>query len=277
MSSTATRPIVIKVGGEVIDSQWLGAITADIAALVGRGERVIMVHGGGPQATALQEKLGQTPNIVAGRRVTDSATLDVMKMIVGGRLNVDLCAALLAAGIAPVGLHGASSGTITATRRPPRVVAGGGDRPIDFGLVGEVSGVNRGLLDLLLGAGYTPVLACLGADASGQVLNINADVVANQVARELGAAHLVLVTDAKGVLRDVRDATSRIARLTCAEARAAIADGTVSGGMIPKLDESIQVLDTGQVGSIHIVGRLGAGDLLAEIDDPGRVGTALLP
>ena len=157
------------------------------------------------------------------------------------------------------------------------MIAGGGDDPIDFGLVGDVTGVNSDLLQLLLGAGYTPVLACLAADPSGQVFNINTDVVANQVAKELAAAHLLLVTGAPGVLRDPDDPATRIPRLTVAEAHAAIADGTVTGGMIPKLTESIAVLETGAVGSIHIVGHIGAGDLLREIDEPGSVGTALLP
>jgi len=268
---------VIKVGGNVVESPVIDAVASDVARLVRRGDRVVMVHGGGPQATAVQKTLGQTPNIVAGRRITDPETLDVMKMVVGGRLNIDLCAALLRAGVQPIGLHGASSRAVAATRRPPGVMAGAGDEPIDMGLVGDVTGVNRELLALLLGAGYTPVLACLAADPDGQLLNINADVVANQVADVLGAAHLVLVTGTPGVLRDVEDPSSRIACLTVAEARAAIADGTVSGGMIPKLDESIRVLEGGRVGSIRIVGDLAPGDLLGEIDDPGRVGTALLP
>lgn len=269
--------IVIKVGGDIFEGPVLGVVADDVARAVARGDRVVMVHGGGPQATAMQKQLGQTPHVVAGRRVTDAATLDVMKMVVGGRLNIDLCAALLAAGAHPVGLSGASALAIEARKRPPRVVAGGGDEPVDFGLVGDVTGINHGLIELLLGAGYTPVLACLGAARDGTVLNINADVVANDAAAALSADHLVLVTGTPGVLRDVADPGSRVARLTAAEARATIADGTVTGGMIPKLDESMGVLATGRVGSVHIVGRLAAGDLLREIDEPGAVGTALLP
>jgi len=269
---------VIKVGGEIFQQPGvLPAVAADVAAVVARGDRVVMVHGGGPQATALQKQLGQTPRVVAGRRITDEATLDVIKMIVGGKLNIDLCAALIAAGVRPVGLHGASAQAIEGERRPPRPLSGAGPEPIDMGLVGDVTGVNRGLLDLLLGAGYTPVLACLAASAGGQVLNINADVVANQVAQALGAAHLVLVTGVPGVLRDVKDPGSRIPRLTMAEARQAIADGTAQGGMIPKLEESIAVLESGAVGAIHIVGQLGQGELLRAIEAPGSVGTALVP
>lgn len=275
MSATGHR-VVVKIGGEIVHAPSMPAIAADVAALAGRGERVFMVHGGGPQATALQRALGQEPRVVGGRRITDQATLDVMKMIVAGHVNVDLCAALIAAGARPVGLHGASSLAIEAVRRPPRVVSGGGPDPIDFGLVGDVVGFRRELLDLLGGAGYVPVLACLGADAGGQVLNINADIIANQLAQAIGADHLVLVTGAPGVLRDMADPSSRLPRLTAAEARAAIADGTVRGGMIPKLEESLAVLDTGRVHSIHIVGDLGPGDLLRAVDQPGSIGTALV-
>jgi acetylglutamate kinase len=269
---------IVKVGGEIFQQAGvLQAVAGDVAAVTRRGARVLMVHGGGPQATALQKQLGQTPNVIAGRRVTDEATLDVMKMVVSGKLNMDLCAALIAAGVRPVGLHGASALAIQGERRPPRVLSGAGPAPIDLGLVGDVVGINRALLDLLLGAGYTPVLACLAASAQGQVLNINADVVANQVAQALGAAHLVLVTGVPGVLRDVKDPGSRIPRMTVAEARQAIADGTAQGGMIPKLEESIAVIEGGGVGAVHIVGQLGEGELLRAIESPGSVGTALVP
>jgi acetylglutamate kinase len=155
-------------------------------------------------------------------------------------------------------------------------VSGGGTDPIDFGLVGDVIGFRLELLDLLTGAGYVPVLACLGADAGGQVLNINADIVANHLAQSLSADHLVLITGTPGVLRDVKDPGSRIPRLSADEARAAVADGSIQGGMIPKIEESLAVLETGRVGSIHIVGQVGPGDLLRAIEQPGSVGTALV-
>jgi acetylglutamate kinase len=269
--------IVVKVGGEVVGGAAVRPLAADMARAAARGDQVLAVHGGGPQATALQRALGQEPRIVGGRRITDSAALDVMKMVVAGRLNVDFCAALLAAGALPVGLHGASALTIEARRRPPRVVSGCGPDPIDFGLVGDVIGFNRELLELLLGAGYLPVLACLGAQPDGAVLNINADIIANQLAGALAADHLVLVTSVPGVLGDLGDPDSRIGRMTVAEIRAAIAGGIVHGGMIPKLEESLRQLEAGAVGSVHVVGDLGPGDLLRQIDQPGAVGTTLVP
>ena len=271
---SAAPLLVIKVGGNLATGAKAAAVAAAVADLAA-SYRVVLVHGGGPQATAMQRRLGQEPNVVAGRRITDAGALEVMKMVVGGSINIDLCRSLLAAGARPVGLHGASSRAIMATRRPPRVVTGCGPDPIDFGWVGDVAGLNRELLELLLGAGYVPVLACLGADEAGEIYNINADIIANQAAMHLGADHLVLVTSAPGVLADPEDPTSRFHVLSRAAAEAAIADGTISGGMIPKIEESLRVLGAG-VGSVHIIGLPEPGSLLAEIADPGSVGTALV-
>lgn len=267
--------VVVKLGGEVIASEQLAAVAADVRAFVERGDRVALVHGGGPQATELSKKLGIETRQVGGRRITDAATLDVMKMVLAGKLNVDLCGALLAAGVRPVGLHGASALAVEAVRRPPRVVSGGGPDAIDFGHVGDVTGFNLALLELLFREGYVPVIACLGADAGGHTYNINADIVGNQLAGALRADHLFLVTSTPGVLRDVKDAASRLPLLTSGAARQAISEGVVTGGMIPKLEEAIAVLGTG-VQAIHILGKLGPGDLLREADAPGAVGTTLV-
>lgn len=268
-------PVVIKLGGEVVQGPHMAAIAADVAEMQRAGVSVVIVHGGGPQATELQKKLGQTPTIIGGRRVTDAATLDVMKMIVAGKMNVDLCAALVAAGARPVGLHGASSLAVLAKRRPPKLVTGGGPDPVDFGFVGDVVGVNVELIALLSGAGYLPVLACLGADERGATFNINADAVANQVAIRLDARALVLITDVPGVLRDIEDPGSRIDRLTIADGKRAIEEGIVTKGMIPKLEESFAAISEG-VRAVYVVGRLQRSDLVRAIAEPGSVGTMLI-
>ena len=273
--SLAASPVVLKLGGEVAAGPAMDAIAADVAELRASGQPIVIVHGGGPQATELQKKLGQTPKIVAGRRVTDEATLEVMKMIVCGKVNVDACAKLHAHGARPVGLHGASSGAIAAPRRPPKVMAGAGPDPVDFGLVGDVTSVNRELLALLISGGYVPVLACLGCGDDGQPYNINADTVANQVAVARDASALILVSDVPGVLRDVADKTSRIPRLTKADADAAIASGVISKGMIPKVEESFAAIASG-VKAVHIVGNLARGDLRREVREPGAIGTVLV-
>jgi acetylglutamate kinase len=268
-------PVVIKLGGEVIQGPHMAVIAADVAEMREASVPIVIVHGGGPQATELQKKLGQTPKIIGGRRVTDAETLDVMKMIVAGKMNVDLCAALVAAGARPVGLHGASSNAILATRRPPKIVTGGGPDPVDFGFVGDVIGVNAELIALLVGAGFVPALACLGADQSGGTYNINADAVANQIAIRLDARALVLVTDVPGVLRDVSDPSSRIGRMTIAEGMRAIEEGVITKGMIPKVEESFAAIEAG-VRAVHVVGRLERGQLTRAVAEPGSVGTVLV-
>jgi acetylglutamate kinase len=268
--------LVIKLGGEVVGSGEAALLAADLRTLVEGGARVAIVHGGGPQATELQKRLGIETKQVAGRRITDAATLDVMKMAVAGKLNVDLCAILQAARVNAVGLHGASGLVVRATRRPPKVYQGAGPDPVDLGHVGDVVGFNVPLLETLWAAGYVPVIACLGADAEGGMYNINADMVGNQLAAALAAERLFLVTSTPGVLRDVNDPASRLAKLTRAEARHAIETGVVTGGMIAKLEEAMAVVDQG-VGAIHILGKLAAGDLVRAVREPGSVGTTILP
>jgi acetylglutamate kinase len=268
--------IVVKIGGEVIASGEAAVLAADLHALTkDDAVRIAIVHGGGPQATELQKRLGIATTQVAGRRVTDLATLDVMKMAVAGKLNVDLCAILAAAGVAAVGLHGVSGLVVRAVKRPAKVYAGAGPDPIDLGHVGDVTGFNLDLLETLWRARFVPVIACLGADASGGVYNINADMVGNQLAAALRADRLFLITSAPGVLRDLNDPSSRLPQLTRADAKAAIADGTVTGGMIAKLEEAIAVVDQG-VGALHILGKLAAGDLVRAVREPGSVGTTLV-
>jgi acetylglutamate kinase len=260
--------VVVKLGGEVVDGPSLPAIAADVRALAAEGRRVVITHGGGPQATALSKRLGIEPRIIGGRRVTDDATLDVMKMTVTGQVNVDLCARLRAAGCRPVGL----TGLIEARKRPPKPIAGAGDHPIDLGHVGDPVGFDLPLLAAILDGGWLPVVACLGHDEGGKLFNINADIVANQLAGALHADALVLVTGAPGVLRDIGDPGSRIPRLTVEEGRRAIADGTVKGGMIPKLEESFAALALG-ARSIYIV----SGEVARAVREPGTIGTVLVP
>jgi acetylglutamate kinase len=263
---------VIKLGGDVLTAPAVNVVAAEIARTRASGLRLIVVHGGGPQTTELSKRLGILPRLVGGRRITDEASLDVVKMVVAGRLNIDLVAALRAAGVPAVGLSG-SSGLVRAHRRPPRVVSGSNGEAVDFGLVGDVEGIDCALLDALEAGGYLPVVACLGADAGGTTLNINADVVAShQLAADVVAKALVACTAVGGVRRDRDDPATRIPRLTVAEARAAIADGVVQGGMIPKLEEAFAPLAAG-VGAVHIV---APAEIAASLAAPGSVGTLLV-
>ena len=192
-----------------------------MAALARSGQPVVVVHGGGPQATELQKKLGQTPRIVAGRRITDAAALDAMKMVVAGKVNVELCAALLAAGARPVGLHGASCA------RDPRPQAAAARRRGRGPRAGRLrsrratwTASTRRCSDSWPPRATSRSSPASAPTSGGNVYNINADIVANKVAVALGARALVLVSDVPGVLLDVNDPGSRIPRLTAAEGKA---------------------------------------------------------
>ena len=268
--------VVLKLGGAVLEStEQLGAIARDVATLQSEGTQCVIVHGGGPQATALSKRLGIEPNIVGGRRITDAATLEVCKMVYAGQLNVDLVGAFRNGGVKAVGVSGVS-GLIHAVKRPARIVSGGGDEPIEFGHVGDIVGVTEHLLKILCDGGYVPVIS-LGANENGEPFNINADIAATRVAKALVADHLALIAGGvPGVLRDKDDLSTRIPTLTAAEARTAISDGTIQGGMIPKIEESLEVIASG-VGAIHILGTLSSGELRRELSSAGSVGTALVP
>ncbi|HVZ74170.1 MAG TPA: acetylglutamate kinase [Polyangia bacterium] len=263
--------VVLKLGGDVLAPPKLETVADDVARARAAGHRLVIVHGGGPQATDLSKRLGIEPRLVGGRRVTDGPTLDVVKMVVAGKLNVDLVAALRAAGVPAVGVSGAS-GVIRAHRRPPKVVSGGGAEPIDFGFVGDVDDFDVEYLSAIEAAGRAPVLACLGADARGAPLNINADVVASQLAAALAADALVACTAVGGVRRDKDDPSSRLARLTVAEAKAAIVAATIQGGMIPKVEEAFAPLEAG-VAAVLIV---GPGEMTESLASPGSAGTWLV-
>ncbi len=269
--------IVMKLGGELMTearSSELDAILDSVRHLWKGGERIALVHGGGPQMSALQSELGQTPRMSGGRRVTDEATIRVLKMVVGGQVNIDLCRALTRAGITAVGMTGVGGPLLACVRRPPSVVPGEGPEPVDLGYVGEVASVRRDLLEALFGAGYVPVVACIGADASGQVYNVNADDVAHALAAALAADVLILVTSTPGVLGDKDDPTTRLPTLTVDQAQEAIAAGVVKGGMIPKVESALGAVNAG-VGRVVIIGRLSPGQVEEALVHPGRWGTTV--
>lgn len=272
--------IVVKIGGEIAaDREALVSLAQDLSLLVHVNVRVVLVHGGGPQATQLSRKLGLEPRMVQGRRVTDEATLAVTKMVFAGQINVDVIGALRREGLRPVGLTGVDGGLLSAVRRPPtamRDAATGETEVVDFGHVGDVTGVDTAVLRLLVEDGYVPVVASLGSDAEGNVLNINADTVAATIASDLGASKLVSLTGVPGLLRDKDDPATLISRLTVSEARAAIESGTVQGGMVPKVQTLIDAVDAGVGGGIILSGRSESALLLELFTNEG-VGTLVVP
>lgn len=268
---------VVKIGGELAqDPQTLAAgVGRAVRAFLDAGIKVAVVHGAGPQATALSKRLGLVPNMVGGRRVTDAATLEAMKMALAGQVAVDLAAALRLANVPAICTSGVSAGLVDATKRPATVVSGGPPEPVDFGLVGDVSNVNVQVLEALAQAGLVPVLSSLCGSPDGTVYNVNADTVATRVAAALEAQRLFLVSGVPGVLADREDPGSRFPRLTPSLAHQKIAEGVIQGGMIPKVEESLEMLDRG-IGAIHIVGVNPPEALLQDAAEPGSSGTVFV-
>jgi len=274
LSRFAGQWFVVKVGGELVsDRSWFaqsigGAVRSFLEAQI----KVAVIHGAGPQATALSQRLGLEPRTIAGRRVTDGPTLEVMKMTLAGQVSVEVAAALRMAGVRTIATTGVSAGLVEAVKRPPMRVPSQAAEPIDMGWVGDVAAINTSLFEMMAREGLVLALGSLAGDAQGQIFNINADTVATRVAAALKAAKLFLVSNVPGVLRDVEDPSSRIAKLNPLEARAQIAQGIIRGGMVPKVEESLAMLESG-IGAIHIVGIQPPDALVQEVLHPGRFGT----
>ena len=260
----AGRTMVIKFGGNaMVDDALARSFAADIVLLRAIGLKPVVVHGGGPQIGALLDRLGIETEFRDGLRVTDAATLDVARMVLGGQVNRDIVSAINRHDNVAVGLSGEDAGLIQAVQRDPAL-----------GFVGDVVHVQRAILDTLIEGAFVPVISTIGADSSGQAYNINADSAAIAIAEALGAEKLIYLTDVPGVLTDVADPASLVSRLSVARARLLIADGVINGGMIPKVEACLDAVEAG-VGSAHILdGRIPHVLLLELLTDAG-VGTML--
>ncbi|OLP16777.1 acetylglutamate kinase [Leptolyngbya sp. 'hensonii'] len=256
----AGRTIVLKYGGAAMkDSNLKDKVVRDVVFLSCVGIRPIVVHGGGPEINTWLDKLGIEPQFKDGLRVTDAVTMDVVEMVLVGRVNKELVSLINQAGGRAVGLCGKDGNLITA--RPE------GSEGIGF--VGEVQNVNIGLLESLVRDGYIPVVSSVAADEMGQAYNINADTVAGEIAAALGAEKLILLTDTAGILENYRDASTLIPKLDIQEARKLIETGIVAGGMIPKVNCCVRSLAQG-VKAAHIIdGRIPHALLLEIITDAG--------
>ena len=272
------QTFVVKLGGEVLaDSKVLANVAIQVALLESLSIRVVLVHGGGPQASELSRRMGFEPEIVAGRRVTSPQALEVCKMVYAGQLNVDVLAALRGQSVRAVGLSGIDAGLVTARRRPPVTVRddGGAERVVSFGEVGDIEGVDTALLDLLLPQGYVPVVASLAADRDGNVLNVNADTVAEALASAVKAKKLIFLTGAPGVLRDVTDPSSLVAFARPEDLESLLASGALLGGMRPKVEACLRAV-AGGVRRTHIIDGRVADALLVEVFTGHGCGTMIV-
>ena len=254
------RTVVVKYGGAAMkDGSLKEGVIRDLVFMSCVGIRPILVHGGGPEINSWLEKLGIEPQFKDGLRVTDAATMDVVEMVLVGRVNKEIVSLIDRSGGNAVGLCGKDGNLIVA--RP--------DGREGIGFVGEVSSVNVDILNTLVKSGYIPVVSSVAADENGQAYNINADTVAGEIAAALGAEKLILMTDTPGLMRNFKDPDTLIRQLDIPGARALIDDGTVSGGMIPKLTCCVRSLAQG-VKAAHIIdGRLPHSLLLEIFTDTG--------
>ncbi|WP_019504539.1 acetylglutamate kinase [Pleurocapsa sp. PCC 7319] len=254
------QTIVIKYGGAAMkDSNLKDKVIRDIVFLACVGVRPVVIHGGGPEINTWLQKLNIEPLFKDGLRVTDEVTMDIVEMVLAGRVNKGLVSLISRAGASAVGLCGKDGNLIQA-------------RPVGkegVGFVGEVTNINTGVIESLVDSGYVPVISSVAADENGQAYNINADTVAGEIAAALQAEKLILLTDTPGILSDYHDPSTLINRLDIQKARELIDQGVVSGGMIPKVNCCVRSLAQG-VRAAHILdGRLPHSLLLEILTDEG--------
>ena len=270
------RVFVVKLGGEVLSrSSRIGALVEQAGVLQALGVRVVIVHGGGPQSTELTERLKHKARMVAGRRVTGPEDLKVASYVLNGEVNTQLLAACRACGIPAVGLSGVDAGLVTAHRRPPVKMEGGGDEPVDFGFVGDIDEVEPAVLDLALREGLIPVVSPLSADGEGNLLNINADTVAASLAVAIKAEKLVLTMAAPGILEDRSDPSTLMSYLDLAGLRKLREQGSLGDGMLPKAT-AIESAITGGVPRVHLVSGSTQDALLREVFTNEGCGTLVV-
>jgi acetylglutamate kinase len=258
------RSVVVKLGGAAIDKALDRALAQDVLLLRSVGVRCVLVHGGGPQVDAMMRRVGKEPEFRDGLRVTDAETLEIVRMVLVGKINRDLVGTINREALedpVAVGVSGEDAGLLTVTPRDS-----------SLGFVGDVSHVRASVLERLLDEGLSPVVSTIGADETGQPYNVNADEAARAIAVAMAAEKIVYLTAAPGLLEDVADESSLVPRLTSAELRERIEHDSVSAGMIPKLRACADAVDAG-VGTAHIIdGRVPHALLIELLTDEG-IGT----
>jgi len=265
----AGATIVVKYGGHAMVNPALAEeFGRDIALLKQVGVNPVVVHGGGPQINVMLERLGVKSSFVGGLRVTDAATVEIVEMVLSGTVNKEVTALINRAGALAVGISGKDGGLIQARKlkHSVRDPQSGVVQELDLGLVGEPASVDVRVIHALTGSGLIPVVAPVGAGADGQTYNINSDDVAGAIAGALGAMRLLMLTDVAGVLDAQKNL---IPELSAAQAEGAIEDGTISGGMIPKVRSCLKAVQEGAKGAVILDGRVPHAVLLELFTEAG--------
>lgn len=269
---------VVKLGGDVLaDRHQLDQVAEQLALLASLSIRLVVIHGGGPQASAVSRRLGLEPVMIAGRRVTDDSALEVVTMVYRGLLNTELVSALHRAGVQATGLSGVDAELLTASRRPPIKVTddAGVERIVDYGHVGNIELVDPRVLRTLMDARFVPVVSSLAGDREGRVYNVNADTVAESIAISLQAQKLIFLTGAGGVLRDRNDPSTLVTFADPDDLAELMASGALAGGMRPKVEACIRAA-TGGVERTHIIDGRVPDALLLEVFTGSGCGTMIV-
>lgn len=272
------KTIVIKYGGNaMINDELKAKVIQDICLMKYVGMRPVIVHGGGPEITGFLKKIGKETQFVAGLRVTDEETVGVAEMVLVGKINSEIVSLLNNYGAKAVGLSGKDANLICAEKHLAEVYEDGATEAklVDIGFVGDVAKINTDILTSLLDQGYTPVIAPIGVGEDNAGYNINADYVAGEVAGALKAEKLILLTDIEGIYRDYNDKSSLIATLTHSDATGMIREGTIAGGMIPKVESCIRALDGGAK-KTHIIDGRQPHALILEVFTNRGIGTEVI-
>ena len=276
LSKFKNKTIVVKYGGNaMLNDELKNKVLQDIVFLQCAGMRPVVVHGGGPEITRMLMQAGKKSEFVSGLRVTDAESVSIAEMALVGKINTDLVARLNTLGGKAVGLNGKDATLIQAKKHLADVYENGEVNLVDIGYVGNVEKVNTELIDVLLNAGFIPVIAPTGVGAQGETYNINADSVAGEVAGALKAEKLLVLTDVRGIYSDYRDENSFISTLTFEKAQELIIRGKIDGGMIPKVRACITAL-SGGAKKTHIIDGRAEHTILMEILSDKGVGTEVV-
>lgn len=273
----AGKTVVIKYGGHaMLDQDLKESVMLDILLLHSVGIRPVVIHGGGPEINTMLNKVGKESQFIRGLRVTDEETMEIAAMVLVGKLNTEIVSLLNHFGGRAVGLSGKDAQLLQAVKKPLKVQNQQGEyEEVDLGFVGEIEQVSPGIIESLLDQGYIPVISPLAGGVDGESYNINADTAAGKIAEALGADKFLLLTDVRGVLKDVKNPDSLISVIKQEEVPELLKAGILMGGMIPKVECALEALDGG-VGSVHILDGRILHAILLELFTDGGIGTMIV-
>lgn len=269
------KKIMIKYGGHaMIDEHAMSSTARDTVLLKYVGMQPLVVHGGGPEISRSMDKMGKAPKFVGGLRVTDSETMEIVKMVLVGKINTEIVSKIGLHGGKSIGISGKDDFLIQSSKRDPTKIRqeDGEILEVDLGYVGKIDRINSRLVEMLTEEKYIPVISPIGIDSAGNTLNLNADTVAGSIASEINAEKLIVLTDVPGILTDPDDPDSIIRRIHVDELKELIKEGIITGGMIPKVETCINAVENG-VKTAHILDGRVEHSILLEIFTKDGIGT----